>query len=88
MKIHINAKIILSLGLSENEMKVFGALLDQPLAKNVSRIGKRASLPRVTTLGILRRLEKRKLAEQVLSGKRYHWKFKRGLEFMKRGPRI
>jgi len=85
-KPEINQKIIDSLGLSENEAKVFDVLCNQPMGDCVAGIGCKAGLPRTTVIYILRRLKERKLAEEVLFGKRIRWKYKRGLEFLERKP--
>lgn len=83
-KPQINPKIIGSLGLSENEQIVFDELINQKLARNVSMIAKNVGLPRTTVIYILRRFHRRKMAERVLHGKRWYWKYKRGLEFLNR----
>ncbi len=82
----INPKILESLGLSQNEVKVFDALLNQQMGRDVSAIAEKAGLPRTTVTYVLRRLLERKLVEKVLHGRRWHWKYKRGLEFLIRRP--
>lgn len=69
-----------SLGLSEKEKKVFDVLTKQTLGRNVSVISKNAGLPRTTTFDILRKFKKRGIAMRVFVGKRYHWRYKKGLE--------
>jgi sugar-specific transcriptional regulator TrmB len=85
-KPEINPKILRSLGLSNNEAIVFDVLLYQQMGRDVSAIASKASLPRTTVTYILRRLLERKLVEKVLHGRRWHWKYKRGLEFLIRRP--
>ena len=65
-----------NLDLSENELKVMNALLDIQMYHNVTFIAKKANLPRTTTLYILKKFEKRKLAKQIngiTGGKRKYW---------------
>ena len=85
-RVEINQKIIDSLGLSENEAKVFEVLITQSLGRDVAKIARVAKLPRTTVGDVLRRLMERGLAERVIMEKRYRWKYKRGLEFMERRP--
>ena len=81
-KVDIHPKIVDSLGFSENEKKVFDVLVQYPIGRCVTRIAVDAGVPRVTTFAILKRFEERRLAERVLVGKRFRWKYKRGLEFL------
>ena len=85
-KPEINQKILNSLGLSENEARVFVVLLTQSLARDIAKIARVAGLPRTTVNYVLRKLKERNLAERVMSRKRYHWKYKKGLEFFERRP--
>lgn len=82
----INPKILDSLGMSSNEAKVFDVLLNQQMGRDVSAIALKAGLPRTTVTDVLRRLLERKIVEKILYGRRWHWKYKRGLEFLIRRP--
>ena len=79
-KIEINRKMYESLGLSENESLVFNALLDYPMSNSIPKLVQTTGLPRSTVRDVLKRLEDRKIAEQVLWGKRWRWRFKPGIE--------
>jgi DNA-binding MarR family transcriptional regulator len=82
MKVNINPKIHESLGLTENEARVFAALTSYIMPNSVQRISERCALSRSTTSDILKRFEKRNLAKRVQNGKRYWWQFKRGLDLV------
>ena len=70
------------LNLTETELKVMDALLEIKLTQNVTFIAEKADLPRTTTLYILKKFQKRKLAERIPrlgppgrgDKKRYHWR--------------
>ena len=70
------------IGLTENETKVLNALLTFQMGRDVAKIGKVAGIPRTTTLYTLKKLERRGLAFTTLHGKRYWWRYKRGLDRM------
>jgi DNA-binding MarR family transcriptional regulator len=69
--------LINALGLSPKEKAVLDALLSFQMARNVSVIARQASLPRTTTLYILRKFEKRKLARRSATEKRVKWIYHR-----------
>ncbi len=81
-KVDIHPKIVDSLGFSENEKKVFDMLVKYPIGRTVARIAVDVGVPRITTFAILKRFEGRGLVEKILSGKRFHWKYRKGLEFL------
>ena len=80
--------LISALGFSLNEKVVLDALISLKMSHNVSQIAKRADLPRTTTLYILKKFEKRKLARKVLTKKRYKWMYNRATNHIlsKRNP--
>lgn len=82
-EIIIDPRIVETLKLSENEIRVLDVLRKYSIARRVTHIAKDAGLPRTTVVYILKRFENRKLAERIVYGKRTTWKFKRGLEYMR-----
>lgn len=64
-----------ALNLSENEKAVLAVLESHQLAQNVSKIARKAGVPRTTSEYSLKKFEKWKLAKKVRTGKRYYWMF-------------
>jgi len=72
--------ILNSLKLSKNEKAVLDVLEKQKLGQNVSKIAASARVPRTTSIYILRKLERWKIARRVKIGKRHHWVYNKIIE--------
>ena len=64
-----------ALNLSDSEKAVLAVLETHQLAQNVSKIARKAGVPRTTADYTLRKFEKWKIAKQVRTGKRCYWMF-------------
>lgn len=85
-KPRISPKILETLELSDKEKKVFEALLIWQWGQDVAKIAREARVARTTTLFILKKFERRKLAEKYIriNGRRVMWRYKRELESFKK----
>jgi hypothetical protein len=81
-KVDINKKVIDAMGLSDNERRVFEALIAYPMPNSLPKLVRDTGLPRSTIRDVLVRLEERKLVKRVMSdsGKRCRWLYVRGIE--------
>lgn len=73
--------------LSQKERAVLEVLLSRPYGWDVAKIARAAGVARMTTFDILKRFEKSKIAERVLTikGSKFVWKYRKGLEFVNKG---
>ncbi len=69
-----------SLGLTKKEHVILDVLRSFALAQTETKIAEAAELPRTTVAFLLRKLEKRKLAERVRSHNRFQWKYRKHLD--------
>jgi DNA-binding MarR family transcriptional regulator len=80
----LSLPLLNALGLSSKEKIVLDALLSFQMAKNVSIIARKAQLPRTTTLYILKKFEKRKLAKRSTTEKRIKWMYHKATDHVDR----
>ncbi len=84
---YLHPSIIEAMNLSENEKKVFKALLNTQMASSVARLARLAGIPRTTAAYTIKSLQKRNVAILVRhekKGKRARWKYNKVLSYRNR----
>ena len=70
-----------AMDLSVREKAVLDVLVNQKMARNVSKISKDAKVPRTTAIYIVHKFVRWKIVSKVKIGKSTHWMFNRQLNY-------